>query len=198
MPQFAGPYFEAVAAWISSLQVGADAGALTRTLQRRLPFARFGIFLNPGNVPAADTTQKPRSNRSFEYDTLSDQYARFMEKEILPAVAKNYKLTDAASGRAICGISSGGICAETPCFSVLAMSPLMTCFSMSFIALSVAEIFSCLPSIRIEFASRSDCQNDLGAGAGTTGCCPGVCGGGALDAVAPSFAENSSVWGACV
>jgi enterochelin esterase family protein len=73
----------------------------------------IGIFLNPGNIPAADATQKPRSNRSFEYDTLSDQYARFLEKEILPAVAKNYKLTDSASQRAICGISSGGICAFT-------------------------------------------------------------------------------------
>src|SRR5262249_38246687 len=44
----------------------------------------IGIFLNPGNIPAADPAQKPRSNRSFEYDTLSDQYARFLEKEILP------------------------------------------------------------------------------------------------------------------
>ena len=50
VPRFAGPYFEAVAAWLSSLQVGADAGALTRTLQRRLPFKRFGIFLNPGHL----------------------------------------------------------------------------------------------------------------------------------------------------
>lgn len=73
----------------------------------------IGIFLNPGNIPAADTTQKPRSNRSFEYDTLSDQYARFLDKEILPAVAKTYKLREDAAGRAIGGISSGGICAFT-------------------------------------------------------------------------------------
>jgi enterochelin esterase family protein len=73
----------------------------------------IGIFINPGAVPSTNTGEKPRSNRSFEYDTLSDQYARFLEKEILPEVAKSYKLRKDAAGRAICGISSGGICAFT-------------------------------------------------------------------------------------
>jgi enterochelin esterase-like enzyme len=66
----------------------------------------IGIFINPGKLPRG-------SNRSFEYDTLSDQYARFLEKEILPEVAKEYNLRPDAAGRAICGISSGGICAFT-------------------------------------------------------------------------------------
>ena len=73
----------------------------------------IGIFINPGVVPAADAKQKPRANRSFEYDTLSDQYARFLEKEMLPEVGKSYKLRQDAAGRGICGISSGGICAFT-------------------------------------------------------------------------------------
>jgi enterochelin esterase family protein len=73
----------------------------------------IGIFINPGQVPAADAKQKPRSNRSFEYDTLSDQYARFLEKEILPEVGKQYNLRQDGAGRAIGGISSGGICAFT-------------------------------------------------------------------------------------
>jgi enterochelin esterase family protein len=73
----------------------------------------IGIFINPGVVPAAEKGQKARPNRSFEYDTLSDQYARFLEKEILPEVAKSYNLRKDAAGRAICGISSGGICAFT-------------------------------------------------------------------------------------
>jgi enterochelin esterase family protein len=71
----------------------------------------LGIFINPGMKPGKDG--KDVSNRSFEYDTLSDQYARFLEKEILPEVAKDYKLRTDAAGRAICGISSGGICAFT-------------------------------------------------------------------------------------
>jgi enterochelin esterase-like enzyme len=73
----------------------------------------IGIFLNPGIFPADNPKDKGKSNRSFEYDTLSDQYARFLEKEILPEVSKQYKLRENASGRGICGISSGGICAFT-------------------------------------------------------------------------------------
>jgi enterochelin esterase family protein len=73
----------------------------------------IGIFLSPGTYPSADKTQKGRSNRSFEYDSLSDQYARFLEKEILPEVGKQYQLRDDAASRAIGGISSGGICAFT-------------------------------------------------------------------------------------
>ncbi|MBI3736875.1 enterochelin esterase [Candidatus Sumerlaeota bacterium] len=69
-----------------------------------------GIFINPGVL----AENKP--NRSFEYDTLSDQYARFLLEEILPIVEKGDKplnLRHDAAGRAICGISSGGICAFT-------------------------------------------------------------------------------------
>ncbi len=73
----------------------------------------IGVFLQPGTVPGSDKGKKARSNRSFEYDRLSDQYAIFLEKEILPAVGKQYNLRQDANGRAICGISSGGICAFT-------------------------------------------------------------------------------------
>jgi enterochelin esterase family protein len=73
----------------------------------------IGIFINPGVVPSDKEGEKPRSNRSFEYDTLSDQYVRFLTDEILPEVAKTYQLTEQASQRAIGGISSGGICAFT-------------------------------------------------------------------------------------
>jgi enterochelin esterase family protein len=73
----------------------------------------IGIFINPGSFPASGSDKKPRSNRSFEYDTLSDQYAQFLEKEILPEVTKEYNLRPDAAGRAIGGISSGGICAFT-------------------------------------------------------------------------------------
>ena len=67
----------------------------------------IGIFLPPG----MRTDDRP--NRSFEYDTLSDQYARFLLEEILPEVEKNYRLTKDPQLRAITGISSGGICAFT-------------------------------------------------------------------------------------
>lgn len=73
----------------------------------------IGIFLNPGSIPSSLPDGRPRRNRSFEYDTLSDQYARFLIDEILPAVGENYSLTGDPERRAICGISSGGIAAWT-------------------------------------------------------------------------------------
>jgi enterochelin esterase-like enzyme len=73
----------------------------------------IGIFINPGMFPSSAPDGKPRSNRSFEYDSLTPQYAEFLEKEILPEVGKSYRLTDKPEERAICGISSGGICAWT-------------------------------------------------------------------------------------
>jgi enterochelin esterase family protein len=77
----------------------------------------IGIFLNPGHT-SDKLPEKPGwggnpNNRSFEYDTLSDQYARFLTEEILPEVGKTVTLTADARNRAICGISSGGICAFT-------------------------------------------------------------------------------------
>lgn len=73
----------------------------------------IGIFISPGNFPAAKEGEKPRSNRSFEYDTPSDQYARFLLEEILPEVSKSYKLSEDPEMRGLVGGSSGGICAFT-------------------------------------------------------------------------------------
>ncbi len=73
----------------------------------------IGIFINPGRIPAVEPGGKGQENRSFEYDSLGDRYARFLLDEILPEVAKDYNLTTEPRGRALCGISSGGICAFT-------------------------------------------------------------------------------------
>jgi enterochelin esterase family protein len=73
-----------------------------------------GVFIDPGVFPnQLDKDGKPRSNRSFEYDTLSDAYARFLLDELLPEVGKSVKLRTDPAGRAVGGISSGGICAFT-------------------------------------------------------------------------------------
>jgi enterochelin esterase-like enzyme len=65
------------------------------------------LLLNPG------VNDDGSSNRSVEYDTLGDRYVTFLEKEAIPLVAKDYKLRDDPSSRAIGGASSGGICAFT-------------------------------------------------------------------------------------
>ncbi len=74
----------------------------------------IGIFIDPGHkkpLPDKPGWEPAPENRSFEYDSVSDVYATFLEKEILPEVAKEYSLTDDPNRRAIVGISSGGICA---------------------------------------------------------------------------------------
>jgi enterochelin esterase family protein len=67
----------------------------------------IGIFINPGGKEA------PYDNRETEYVPLDDTYARFLLEEILPEVSKDYNLVDNAAGRAICGMSDGGLSAFT-------------------------------------------------------------------------------------
>lgn len=78
-----------------------------------------GVFVNPGLFTDMIEgrqewkTLKNKTNRANEYDTLSAKYAEFLEKEILVEVAKTVKISGDPRRRAICGMSSGGICAFT-------------------------------------------------------------------------------------
>ena len=82
--------------------------------QGKMPVT-IGIFINPGHHAAKPKPENPWrvSNRSTEYDTLSNTYVNFLLEEIIPEVKKNYFISDDPKMRAICGISSGGICAFT-------------------------------------------------------------------------------------
>ncbi|NBV25396.1 MAG: esterase family protein [Proteobacteria bacterium] len=73
----------------------------------------IGVFINPGSVPPAEPGQKGRSNRSYEYDSMGDAYARFLLEELLPEVEAKWKITHDPAGRCTVGISSGGIAAFT-------------------------------------------------------------------------------------
>ncbi len=76
----------------------------------------IGIFITPGHkgdtFPDSIGTGNP-DNRSVEYDSLGDAYAKMVVEEILPEVGKSYKLATEPENRAIGGSSSGGICAFT-------------------------------------------------------------------------------------
>ena len=74
----------------------------------------IAIMINPGH--RGDQFPESRwkaNNRSYEYDSLGDKYARFLLEEILPAVANDYNISERPEDRAIIGASSGGICAFT-------------------------------------------------------------------------------------
>ena len=73
----------------------------------------IGIFIRPGELPAPTKGTPGRRNRCFEYDGVSDAYARFLATELLPYVARefNLKLSTNGNDHCIAGASSGGICA---------------------------------------------------------------------------------------
>lgn len=76
----------------------------------------IGIFITPGQrgEEYPDTIGTGNANnRAQEYDSLTDDYSRFILEEMLPEVAKTYNLTTNPAGRAIGGTSSGAICAFT-------------------------------------------------------------------------------------
>ena len=72
-----------------------------------------GIFIKPGVVPAANDNALPRFNRSYEYDSVTDTYSRFLLDEFLPAIEAKHgiQLSADPNQAAIAGNSSGGICA---------------------------------------------------------------------------------------
>jgi sugar lactone lactonase YvrE/enterochelin esterase-like enzyme len=81
----------------------------------------IGVFVMHGHVKAADTNSAlDRFNRSYEYDSLGDDYARFLLNELLPEVetkktsdGRAIHLSDNGNDRAIGGSSSGAVCAFT-------------------------------------------------------------------------------------
>jgi hypothetical protein len=85
--------------------VGAD-GPDNLIAERRVP-AMIAISIGNGGGDAQG------SERGLEYDTMSGQYAEFIEGEVLPLVESQYhvKLTRDPEGRATMGGSSGGSCA---------------------------------------------------------------------------------------
>ncbi|HET7536128.1 MAG TPA: SMP-30/gluconolactonase/LRE family protein, partial [Candidatus Didemnitutus sp.] len=81
----------------------------------------IGVFVTPGVVKTANPDQAlDRFNRSFEYDGLGDNYARFLLEELLPFVetkqsadGRAIHLSHSGNDRAIGGGSSGAIAAFT-------------------------------------------------------------------------------------
>ena len=67
----------------------------------------IGVFINPSKK------DKPWDQRENQYVPINDTYARFVLEEILPLVEQDYNLVDDASGRAVAGMSDGGLVSFT-------------------------------------------------------------------------------------
>ena len=74
----------------------------------------IGVFINPGNADKQLPDNPFRgTNRSDEYDEMSDRYVNFLMTELIPFIKKQYNISDDPKMHAIAGLSSGGICAFT-------------------------------------------------------------------------------------
>ena len=124
-PGLKGPYQRKVCVYVPSQYVAGtpapfivvqDGLSYKKTLppildtlinEHRLP-AMIAILINSGGGDGRG------SERGLEYDTVSDKYATFIENEVLPKIATDYKLTFTTDpeGRAAMGGSSGGACAS--------------------------------------------------------------------------------------
>jgi iron(III)-enterobactin esterase len=73
---------------------------------KRVP-VMLAVFVQPGGGDG------PGSQRGLEYDTVSGAYATFIETEVLPRIARDYKVrfTSDPDGRAAMGGSSGAAAA---------------------------------------------------------------------------------------
>jgi gluconolactonase len=97
-----------------SVQFNAPAVFDTLIAAKEMPVT-IGIFVTHGKVKAPNDQALMRYNRSYEYDGLGDNYARFLLEEFLPYVEKEHKLSLSHDGndRCIGGSSSGAIAAFT-------------------------------------------------------------------------------------
>ena len=74
----------------------------------------IAIMIDPGHkgeLPDKRGWKPTPANRSVEYDTVNGDYAQFLLEEVLPPIEAKYQITQNPDLRAICGNSSGGICA---------------------------------------------------------------------------------------
>ncbi len=74
----------------------------------------IGLFITPGHATADLPENRFRaSNRANEYDEMDDRYVSFLLNELIPELKKTWTISADPQMHAICGLSSGAICAFT-------------------------------------------------------------------------------------
>src|SRR5262249_20831475 len=94
--------------------------AFDRLIAKKEMPVTIGVFVMHGRVKAPSEQALDRFNRSYEYDGLGDNYARFLLDELLPEVEKKtasdgrpLRLSKDGNDRGIGGARSGALCAFT-------------------------------------------------------------------------------------
>jgi Xaa-Pro aminopeptidase len=79
---FAGPYFEVMREWLQRLRLGTPGHELAELVSSRLPFDKFGIFLNPGHLIHLDEWL---SSPIYAGSTDTIQSGMVMQIDVIPS-----------------------------------------------------------------------------------------------------------------
>jgi len=104
VPAFAGPYFEAMGEWFRLLRIGTTGDALYHAVQDRLPFDKFGIFLNPGHLIHWDEWL---SAPVYAGSTIRLKSGMAIQSDVIPS-SKTYFSTRLEDGFALADVSLRG------------------------------------------------------------------------------------------
>lgn len=98
------------------LSLPADRDNVTDLLDNLIADGKIpltvAVFLTPGYPGPGEPvygTGKGITNRSMEYDTVSDWFPRFLAEEFLPKALAGYQITADPAGHSVVGLSSSGI-----------------------------------------------------------------------------------------
>jgi hypothetical protein len=78
---FAGPYFEAMGEWLAMMKVGAPGHSVYDLIQERLPFEKFGIYLNPGHLIHLDEWLSSPFYAGSDIPVVSGMY---IQSDVIP------------------------------------------------------------------------------------------------------------------
>ncbi|MBT5073270.1 MAG: M24 family metallopeptidase [Kordiimonadaceae bacterium] len=80
--EFAGPYFEAMADWFGKMSIGTKGSILHDAIYDRLPFDKFGIFLNAGHLIHLDEWV---SSPIYESSDLEIRSGMMFQVDVIPS-----------------------------------------------------------------------------------------------------------------
>lgn len=80
--EFAGPYFAAMGEWFENLKIGNKGHVLFDIIQKRLPFDKFGIYLNPGHLIHLDEWL---STPIFDGSQIKLQSGMVFQSDVIPS-----------------------------------------------------------------------------------------------------------------
>lgn len=91
---FAGKYFEGMAEWFRLLKIGTLGGEINNIISNKLPFQKFGIYLNPGHLIHLDEWV---SSPIFKGSKIILHSGMYLQSDVIPN-SKRYFSSRAEDG----------------------------------------------------------------------------------------------------